>query len=103
SAGRDTIEHMFESARQSRLLVLWCPDWPVHAHARDARLPGDASVALIEQNIVLACSPAARAEGVRRGMRQREAQARCPAIHVLRYAPTLDARAFEPVLTALEG
>lgn len=93
---------MFESA-VPRLLVLWCPDWPVHAHAHAERLPGDAPVALIEKNLVLACSPAARAEDVRRGMRQREAQARCPAIHLLRYDPTLDARMFEPVLTALEA
>jgi protein ImuB len=86
-----------------RLLVLWCPDWPVHAHAQTERLPAEAPVALIEKNVVLACSPAARAEGVRRGMRQREAQARCPAIQLLRYDPRLDARMFEPVLTALEG
>jgi protein ImuB len=93
---------MFEST-VPRLLVLWCPDWPVHAHAQAERLQGDAPVALIEKNVVLACSAAARAEGVRRGMRQREAQARCPAIHLLRYDPTLDARMFEPVLTALEA
>lgn len=36
-------------------------------------------------------------------MRQREAQARCPALHGLRYDAALDSRAFEPVLTALEG
>jgi protein ImuB len=94
---------MFESSRQPRLLVLWCPDWPVHAHVREARLPVEAPAALIEKSVVLACSPAARAEGVRRGMRQREAQARCPALHVLRYDPALDSRAFESVLTALEG
>lgn len=95
------IEHMFE--QKTRLLVLWCPDWPVHAHAQAERLTPANPVAVIEKNLVLACSPAARAEGVRRGMRQREAQARCPAIHLLRYDPALDARAFEPVLTALEG
>lgn len=94
---------MFESSRPSRFLVLWCPDWPVHAHTREHRLPSDAPVALIEKNVVLACSPAARADGVRRGMRQREAQARCPGIHLVRYDATLDARAFEPVLAALEG
>lgn len=94
---------MFESSRQPRLLVLWCPDWPVHAHAVAERLPDGAPVALIDKNTVLACSASARAEGVKRGMRQREAQARCPGIHLLRYDATLDARAFEPVLTALEG
>ncbi len=66
-------------------------------------MSADTSVALIEKNVVLACSPAARAEGVRRGMRQREAQARCPALHALPYDPALDSRVFEPVLTALEG
>ncbi|MEO8529238.1 MAG: DNA polymerase Y family protein [Pseudolysinimonas sp.] len=94
---------MFDSLRQPRLLALWCPDWPVYAHAQAERLPAEAPIALIDKNIVLACSRSARAEGVKRGMRQREAQARCPGIHLIRYDPTLDARAFEPVLTALEG
>jgi protein ImuB len=85
-----------------RLLVLWIPDWPVLAHARAERLPADAPIALVERNEVIACSAAAREEGVRRGMRQREAQARCPRLRVLRYDPALDARAFEPVLTRLE-
>lgn len=103
SGARGTIEHMFEPARAPRLLVLWCPDWPVYAHAAAERLSADAPIAVIEKNIVLACSPAARDEGVTRGMRQREAQARCPGIRLLRHDPTLDARAFEPVLAALEG
>lgn len=37
-----------------------------------------------------------------RGQRIREAQACCPRLHVLRYDPALDARAFEPVLVGLE-
>jgi protein ImuB len=86
-----------------RLLVLWVPDWPVLAHARAERVPDAAPIALIEKNEVVACSAEARAEGVRRGMRQREAQARSPQLRVLRYDPALDARAFEPLLTALEG
>jgi protein ImuB len=85
-----------------RLLVLWVPDWPVLAHARAERLPESAAIALVEKNEVVACSAAARDEGVRRGMRQREAQARSPQLRVVRYDPALDARAFEPVLTALE-
>ena len=79
-----------------RLLVLWIPDWPVLAHARAERLPAGAPIALVERNEVVACSAAAREEGVRRGMRQREAQARCPQLHVLRYDSALDARAFAP-------
>ena len=86
----------------SRLLVLWAPDWPVAAHAKAERIPSSAPIVLLEKGTVFACSPAARAEGVRRGMRQREAQGRCPGLRMLRYDPALDARAFEPVLSALE-
>lgn len=85
-----------------RLLVLWAPDWPVLAHARSHRLPDDAPIALVDKGLVFACSESARAEGVARGQRIREAQSRCPRLQVLRYDPALDARAFEPVLTALE-
>jgi protein ImuB len=87
---------------QPRLLVLWAPDWPVLAHARAQRLPDDAPIALVEKGLVFACSAAARAEGVVRGQRIREAQSRCPRLRVLRYDPALDARAFEPVLAGLE-
>lgn len=86
----------------ARLLVLWIPDWPVVAHAKAQRLPLSAPIALIEAGAVFACSPAARAEGVRRGMRRREAQARCTALQLLSYDPALDSRSFEPVLSALE-
>ena len=85
-----------------RLLVLWAPDWPVLAHARANRIPDDAALALVDRGQVFACSAAARAEGVARGQRIREAQSRCPRLHVLRYDPALDARAFEPVLVGLE-
>ena len=85
-----------------RLLVLWVPDWPVLAHARAERIPSAAAIALVEKNEVVACSARAREDGVRRGMRQREAQARSPQLHVLRYDAALDARAFEPLLAALE-
>ena len=82
--------------------MLWVPDWPVAAHAQAERLPASAPLALIEKGEVFACSATARAEGVRRGMRQREAQSRCPQLQVVRYDPALDSRAFEPVLAALE-
>jgi len=87
---------------QPRLLVLWAPDWPVLAHARANRVPDDAPLALVDKGLVFACSATARAEGVARGQRIREAQSRCPRLHVLRYDPALDARAFEPVLAGLE-
>ena len=87
---------------QPRLLVLWVPDWPVMAHARAHRLADAAPLALVDRGLVFACSALARAEGVVRGQRIREAQARCPRLRVLPYDAALDARAFEPVLVALE-
>tara|TARA_R100001132_G_scaffold7342_1_gene6806 strand:- start:3340 stop:4896 length:1557 start_codon:yes stop_codon:yes gene_type:complete len=86
----------------ARMAVLWCPDWPVVAHARAERLSPGEPIILIDKGVVFAANQPARAEGVRRGMRQREAQSRCAAVHVLAYDRSLDARAFEPVLTALE-
>jgi protein ImuB len=87
---------------RSRLLVLWAPDWPVIAHARAHRIPDDAPIGLVERGRVFACSASARAEGVVRGHRVREAQSRCPQLRLLRYDAALDARAFEPVLSGLE-
>ena len=57
-----------------RTLVVWCPDWAVAA----AGHPGTVPVAVVHANRVVACSAAARADGVRRGLRRREAQGRCP-------------------------
>ena len=86
----------------ARLMVLWVPDWPVAAHARAHRIPLTAPIALLEKGTVFATSAAAREEGVRRGMRRREAHARCPGLRLLDYDAALDSRAFEPLLTALE-
>lgn len=86
-----------------RTMVLWYPDWPVTAAVREHALPAEAAVALLEGGEVLACSPAARQDGVRRGLRAREAQARSTALVCLPYDPSLDARVFEPVVTAVEA
>jgi protein ImuB len=82
-----------------RMLVVWCPDWPVVA----AGAPPARPVAVVHAGRVVACSPAAREEGVRPGLRRREAQARCPDLELLAHDPARDARAFEPVLVALEA
>ncbi len=84
----------------SRILVLWAPDWPVVAGA-EGIAPG-APVAVLSGGQVLACSHAARAEGVRRGMRRRDAQARCPELVLRDHQPDADARAFEEVLVSIE-
>jgi protein ImuB len=80
------------------MVVVWCPDWPVVA----AGAPPDSLTAVVHANRVVACSPAARAEGVHSGLRRREAQSRCPELELLAHDPARDARAFEPVLVAVE-
>jgi len=86
-----------------RTIVLWCPDWPVIAAEIVEGVPATAPVAVVRANRVLATSPAARAEGVRRGLRKREAQGRCPHLIVLDDDPLRDTRAYEPVLTVVEA
>ncbi len=81
---------------------MWSPDWPVTAAARAARVPQHRPAAVFVAGRVLACSAVARAQGVRRGLRRREAQARCPDLAVLAPDPDRDARAFEPVIAAVE-
>ncbi|MGK5741914.1 DNA polymerase Y family protein [Micromonospora sp. URMC 103] len=85
-----------------RTLLLWCPDWPVLAAEIVDGVPATGPVAVLHANRVVACSERARAEGVRRGLRKREAQGRCPQLTVVEYDPGRDARAFEPVLAAVE-
>jgi protein ImuB len=84
------------------VLALWSPDWPVTAAAAAAHVPPHRPAAVVVANRVLACSAGARAQGVRRGLRRREAQARCPDLAVLERDPDRDARAFEPVVAAVE-
>ncbi|MQA13299.1 MAG: DNA polymerase Y family protein [Pseudonocardiaceae bacterium] len=60
-------------------------------------------VAVVAANRVVACSATARAHGVRRGLRRREAQGHCPELTVLADDPDRDARAFEPVTAAVEA
>lgn len=83
-----------------RVLVMWYPDWPVLSAFPD--IAGDEPLVVIDKGIVLACSPAARAGGVRRGMRRREAQSRVPSLGWATYNPDDDVRAFEPLLRAME-
>ncbi|TCB97927.1 DNA polymerase Y family protein [Micromonospora zingiberis] len=86
----------------TRTLLLWCPDWPVLAAEIVDGVPATGPVAVLYANRVVACSEQARAEGVRRGLRRREAQGRCPRLTVVDHDPGRDARAFEPVVAAVE-
>jgi protein ImuB len=85
-----------------RALLVWCPDWPIVAAEIVAGVAASEPVAVFFRNRVLACSEAARREGVRRGLRRREAQGRCPQLVVVEHDPGRDARAFEPVVAAVE-
>jgi len=79
-----------------RTMLLWCPDWPIVACGVDG------PVAIMHANRVVACSAEARADGVRRGLRKRDAQARCPSLRVVEHDPGRDMREFEPVVAAVE-
>ncbi|MFJ7216559.1 DNA polymerase Y family protein [Amycolatopsis sp. NPDC098790] len=86
-----------------RLLVLWCPDWPVVAAGAATGIPPLAPAAVFSANRVVTCSAAARRSGIARGMRRRDAQARCPELVVHQHDPDRDARLFEPVAAAVEA
>ncbi|WP_338772229.1 DNA polymerase Y family protein [Nocardia vulneris] len=91
-----------KSGKATRVLALWCPDWPAVAAAALAGLPATRPVAVLFANRVVACSAVARTDGVRRGLKRREAQARCPDLFLAQADPDRDARLFEPVVAAVD-
>jgi protein ImuB len=82
-----------------RVVGGWIPDFPVIACGAQASEP----VAVIARDAVVACSAAARAAGVRRRMRLRVAQSRCPHLRVVERDLAAEVRAFEPVVRHLEN
>jgi protein ImuB len=66
-------------------------------------VPTLAPVVVLAANRVIACSAAARAEGIKLGLRKREAQSRCPHVIVVERDEARDARAFESVVATVEG
>lgn len=85
-----------------RTLVVWCPDWSVTAAAAELGLPATAPAAVFSANRTVAVNQPAREQGVRRQMRRRDAQMRCPGLHIIGHDEDRDARGFETVLAALE-
>jgi protein ImuB len=85
-----------------RLAAVWVPDWPVLAAMAAADIGANEPTALYDNRRITAVSAAARAQGVRRGMRRRQAQACCPELQLLTVDEGRDVRAFEPVVTAVE-
>lgn len=90
-----------------RTLCVWCPDWPIVVARVAAPELADQPVAVLERGahgqLVRAASSDARVEGVRRGLRRREAEARCPGLVVVDADPAAEARAFEAVARATEA
>ncbi|MGW8567620.1 DNA polymerase Y family protein [Isoptericola sp. NPDC055881] len=91
--------------------MLWVPDWPVVAALAGAGLDAHVPAAVLGArsgggagagHSVVAVSAVARAQGVRRGMRRRQAQERCPEVALLPADDARDAREFEPVALAAE-
>ena len=81
----------------TRTLVVACPDWPLTALDVD---PDEPALVLGAGRVVAATGPA-RAVGVERGQRQREAQFLCPEVRVLARDESREARRFEAVASAL--
>lgn len=82
--------------------MVWCPDWAVVAGLAEVGKPPRTPAAVLSGNVVEVCNAPARADGVRRGHRRRDAQARCPDLELLGANDDRDARAFEPVLATVE-
>ena len=82
-----------------RVLVAWLPDWSVVA----AGCSPDVPAAVVTANLVVAVTTAGRADGVRPGLRRREAQGRCPELLVVAADTGRDARKWEPVVAAVES
>jgi protein ImuB len=87
----------------SRMIAVWCPDWPVTSIRVSEGLPESAPIAVLSANRVVSCSYPARVAGVQRGLLRREAQARCPELIVAARNVAAEARLFEPIVVALES
>jgi len=83
----------------TRMVVVWCPDWPIVSWG----IGPDEPAAVLVANRVVATSSAARLDGVALGQRRREAQGRCPDLVLLERDIDREARLFEPVVSALDA
>ena len=86
----------------TRTTVLWVPDWPVVAATEAEQVPLHLPAAVHDARRVTAVSALARAQGVRRGMRRRQAQGCCPELVLIPIDEGRDVRLFEPVAAAVE-
>ncbi|MGL5811350.1 MAG: DNA polymerase Y family protein, partial [Nocardioides sp.] len=85
-----------------RVMVLWCPDWPVATALAEADREHRLPAVVLSGHLVIATNQVARSWGIRRGMRRRDAQSRCPQVLTFDADPDRDARAFELVARSIE-
>ncbi|RKE02900.1 DNA polymerase Y family protein [Streptomyces sp. TLI_171] len=85
-----------------RAVVVWCPDWPVTAVLGGAEA-GERLLAVVEGGRVVAASAAARAAGVRRGMKVRSAKGLIDALEVVERDEDAEARLFDQVAEAVSA
>lgn len=85
-----------------RVIVLWFPDFPIYA-VREELGVNEGPVALLGRHGVRLCSAEARAQGVRRGMRKRQAQAVCSDLEVFDHDLDRDGRCFESFLSDIDS
>jgi protein ImuB len=90
--------------RVTRSLVVWIPSWSVVAAERDDKEPEaqpGLPLAVVHKGLIRECSDTARLDGVRAGMKRREAQQLCPQLVVLAYRPERDAAFFDRIIIQL--
>lgn len=93
------MPYLDESNMQSRMLVLWCPDWPITALGYSS----EALVSVATGNKITACSALSRAAGVHIGLRRKEAENRLSGLRVIERDLACETQAFETVLNALSS
>ncbi len=91
--------------RETRIGVLRVPDWPVVVARQTGALPAGGEQgspgAVVHALRVVACDAGARADGVRVGMRVRDAQSASPMLALAPSDPVGEALAFEHVVRAV--
>jgi protein ImuB len=97
-----TVHTVAARPASTRTAVLWVPDWPVLAAMEAGQVESHRPAAVHDGRRLTAVSAVARAQGVRRGMRRRQAQACCPDIVMLPTDEGRDVRSFEAVAIAAE-
>ena len=81
--------------------VVWIPDWPVVAALLSGQAEANEPIAVFEHRIV-AINGLAHREGVRVGMKRRQAQSVLPTLKLIRHDAALDVAHFERVVRVCE-